>query len=197
MTQNGTAAHDDGSLDGLLPGDGIALPDGERAAVQTLYRCHETIEQVTVVWRWAVLTDGHLLEIAPRGCALYDPPTRIEAKSARFQDLVAQDGVLVRFEERVRDGTWRRRPLQVRFNGRRWRVTSTGTATSRRLGDEPAACWRTLGVRDEPDVYFTLAAADDPLALGLGLWTTDICLAFGRRLGSTAAEAGLRRLDAP
>lgn len=45
---------------------------------------------------------------------------------------------------------------------------------------------------EEPTVYFTLAAPDDPDTLGLGLWAADVCLAFGRRLGQTPADAGLR-----
>ena len=59
----------------------------------------------------------------------------------------------------------------------------------------PTSAWGQLGARpeaaQEPDVYFTLAGQDHPDALGLGLWATDICLAFGRRLGSSPAAAGL------
>jgi hypothetical protein len=47
------------------------------------------------------------------------------------------------------------------------------------------------GGDEQPDVYFTLAGLHDPAALGLGLWATDICLAFGRRLGDSPSAAGL------
>ena len=47
---------------------------------------------------------------------------------------------------------------------------------------------------EEPDVYFTLVGLHDPDALGLGVWATDICLAFGRRLGDSPLSAGLRIL---
>jgi hypothetical protein len=123
----------------------------------------------------------------------------------------------VRFEERVRAGEWQARPVRLTLNRRRWRVTSTGTVTAQRLGPVPESGWgqlRTGGrsssagterrgetfrlpddpvVRDaEQDVYFTLAGESDADALGLGVWMTDIALAFGHRLGETPSAAGLR-----
>lgn len=47
------------------------------------------------------------------------------------------------------------------------------------------------GSTEATDVYFTLAALDDSDALGLGVWATDIYLAFGRRLGESPKAAGL------
>jgi hypothetical protein len=111
--------------------------------------------------------------------------------SGPFLALVAQDGALVRFEERVRAGTWEDRPVHLTYNRRRWRATSTGTVTAHRLGKAPSGDWGQLGRRQEPDVYFTLAAVTDADALGLGIWATDVCLAFGRRLGDNPESAGL------
>jgi hypothetical protein len=185
-------------FDAALPGDVAVLGPAGRAGVAAVYRCRETVGGETVEWAWLALEDGRLLEVAPRGCALYDPPIALAKGSARYHDLVAQDGALVRFEERVRAGTWEDRPVRLTFEGRRWRVTATGTVAARRLGGPPPTCWGQLGElaeperADEPPVYFTLARTSDPDAWGLGLWATDVCLAFGRRLGATPAEAGVR-----
>ena len=190
-------------IDALLPGDVVQFGPDERSDVVALYRCGETIGATTVEWTWIALADGRLLEIAPRGCALYEPAETLARGSPRFLDLVAQDGLLVRFEERVRDRTLEARPVRVRLGGRRWRVTSTGTVTGRRLGPAPASTWGQLdspeAARPEwrPTIYFTLAATDDPSSLGLGVWAIDICLAVGRRLGQTPRDAGLVFLPPP
>jgi hypothetical protein len=203
-----------------LPGDTIGLP-GERPAdqrglVETVYLCSEpngpsvpgsddggTAGDVTR-WSWIVLSDGRLLEIAPRGCAIYGPPQLLTRGSGPFLELVAQDGALIRFEERVRAGTWQARPVRLTLDHRRWRVTSTGTVTPSRLGATPMSAWGQLDRSPnlspspvEPDVYFTLAGLADAEVLGLGLWAQDICLAFGRRLGDTPSAAGLRILTDP
>ncbi|MFN8635109.1 MAG: hypothetical protein U0893_14735 [Chloroflexota bacterium] len=193
-----------------VPGDAVLLPDNQRATVQTVYLCSEpglaAGDEVTR-WSWIVLTDGRLLEVAPRGCALYDAPDVLVRGGGPFLALVAQDGALVRFEERVRDGSWERRPVRLSLGGRRWRVTSTGTVSAQRLGPVPASPWdqlrggsqpaaigspRPQPLSPEPDVYFTFVATNDADALGLGVWMTDICLAFGRRLGDSPKDAGLR-----
>ena len=195
-----------------LPGDAIALPGDKKALVETVYLCSEPAivhGDDPTRWSWIVLDGGRLLEVAPRGCALYEPPSVLARGSGAFLDLVAQDGALVRFEERVRAGTWEARPVRLTLEQRRWRVTSTGIVTARRLGPVPAVGWgqlRTVGlvespcparmgeVAPEPDVYFTLAGLPGGDALGLGLWAQDICLAFGRRLGATPEAADLHVL---
>jgi hypothetical protein len=177
-----------------LPGDAISLPGGELATAQTVYLCSEPSNGDDLTrWTWVVLADGRLLEIAPRGCALYDPPQVLARGSGPFLELAAQDGALVRFEDRVRAGTWEARPVRLTLGGRRWRLTSTGTVASQRLGAEGASGWGQLGGRPsgESDVYFTFAGLSDADALGLGLWATDIILAFGRRLGDSPSAAGL------
>lgn len=224
------------AVDGFapLPGDCVQLPSvappGERtstpaptsATVETVYLCSEAAGEQLVRWSWIVLADGRLLEIAPRGCALYDPPTVLERGTGRFLELAAQDGALVRFEERVRAGEWEARPVRLTLQRRRWRLTATGTVTAQRLGPTPKGGWGQLRTRGRPvdaapvtsaagspwqsgaphapelgddlDVYFTLAGESDAMMLGLGVWMTDIALAFGRRLGETPAAAGLRVL---
>jgi hypothetical protein len=222
----GEAGRDAWAVDGFapLPGDAVCLPGGERATVETVYLCAEPGLDDVTRWSWIVLTDGRLLEVAPRGCALYDPPRVLARGTGPYLELVAQDGALVRFEERVRAGTWEARPVRLMQDGRRWRIAATGTVAAQRLGPAPSSPWgqlrsphrqllsrRERGVTpalppgegwgagappaspsEEPDVYFTLAGQHDPAALGLGLWATDVVLAFGRRLGASPATAGLR-----
>lgn len=195
-------ARDAWVVDGFapLPGDTVSLPGGDRGLVETAYLCSEPSGDDVTRWSWFVLADGRLLEVAPRGCALYQPPQVLARGTGPFLELVAQDGALVRFEERVREGTWQARPVRLTLGRRRWRLTSTGTVTARRLGPAPPNGWGQIHVPlppaqapqpEEQDVYFTLAGLTDPAALGLGLWATDVVLAFGRRLGDVPSAAGL------
>lgn len=192
-------ARDAWVVDGFapLPGDAVNLPGNTPGTVETVYLCSEPSGDDLTRWSWIVLADGRLLEVAPRGCALYETPRALERGTGRFLELTAQDGALVRFEERVRAGTWEARPVHLTLGRRRWRLTSTGTVTAQRLGPVPDSGWGQLGARpstEEPDVYFTFVSLTDPDALGLGLWATDAILAFGRRLGDSPAAAGVHVL---
>lgn len=226
--RNGHAggARDAWVVDGFapLPGDTVSLPEDDRGTVETVYLCSEPSGDDVTRWSWIVLADGRLIEVAPRGCALYEPPQILARGTGPLLELVAQDGALVRFEERVRAGTWEARPVRLTLGRRRWRLTSTGTVTAQRLGAAPAIGWGQLrtphpplgamncaptvpvsvGAQfiappgretfEEQDVYFTFASLTDADALGLGLWATDVILAFGRRLGASPAPAGLRAI---
>ncbi len=223
-----------------LPGDIVALPNDEQGTIATVYLCAETSGEDVTRWTWTVLADGRLLEVAPRGCVLYEQPHLLERGNVPYFALVAQDGALVRFEARVRAGTWATRPVRLTLERRRWRVTSTGTVTAQRLGPVPAGGWGQLGLRSarsapptsgsppgltvtlpsaagepgtsvgaacggvdalegppsmqpasQPDVYFTLAETGEATGQGIGLWATDVCVAFGLRLGDTPVAAGL------
>ena len=142
----GKTGRDAWAVDGFapLPGDAVNLPGGERGLVETVYLCTEPSGDDLIRWTWIVLADGRLIEVAPRGCTLYDPPRVLYRGTGSFLELVAQDGALVRFEERVRAGTWVARPVRLTLDGRRWRVTSTGTVTAHRLGPVPASAWSQL-----------------------------------------------------
>jgi hypothetical protein len=223
---DGAGGRDAWAIDGFapLPGDVVFLPDAmsgnesarTRATVETVYLCSESNGVELIRWSWIVLADGRLLEIAPRGCTLYDLPTLVKHGSGAFLELAAQDGALVRFEERVRAGVWQARPVRLALGGRRWKLTSTGTVTAQRLGPAPASGWGRLRVggtapmvrhlemeSGEQDVYFTFAERTGEQAagglesgsLGLGVWMNDIYYAFGRRLGSIPTEAGLQIFD--
>ena len=189
-------ARDAWVVDGFapLPGDSLAVPGGERGIVETVYLCAEPSGDAITRWTWIALADGRLLEVAPRGCALYAAPRVLQRGTGRFLELTAQDGALVRFEERVRAGAWEDRPVRLTLGRRRWRLTSTGTVTAQRLGPVPASAWSQLGARpptDDPDAYFTFVSLTDPEALGLGLWAADVILAFGRSLGASPRAASL------
>jgi hypothetical protein len=153
-TSRPAGSRDAWAVDGFapLPGDTVQLPGpssgpapaNARTKVQTVYLCAESNGLDLVRWSWIVLEDGRLLEIAPRGCALYDPPNILPHGSGAFLELAAQDGALVRFEERVRAGVWEARPVRLTLGGRRWRLTSTGTVIAQRLGPAPTSPWGQL-----------------------------------------------------
>ncbi|MCC7370637.1 MAG: hypothetical protein IT306_19610 [Chloroflexi bacterium] len=154
-TPDAPSGHDAWTVDdfGPVPGDRLLLPaaTARRAAesetdatVQTIYLCSEPEGERLVRWTWIILDDGRLLEIAPRGCALYDPPTVLRRGSGPFMELAAQDGALVRFEERVRAGVWEARPVRLTLDRRSWRLTATGTVAAQRLGPRPASAWGQL-----------------------------------------------------
>jgi hypothetical protein len=190
MSQNGSAGQDGpprfgppSDLDGLLPGDRLDLGEQTGLTVKTILHGSETIDALTVEWRWIFLDDGTLLELAPKGRYVYREHQLFPRGSAVYEELVAQDGALVRFERQVREGHAGRRPVHVTLQGRRYRVTSTGTCLTRRLGVEPdLAPYRAFQPEPDQNVYFNLVAVGDGSQVGLGLWTTDLALSFGRPL---------------
>jgi len=157
-------SHDAWSVDGFgpVPGDVVAWPGGQTGTVATVYLCAETSGETVTRWTWAVFEDGRLLEIAPRGCAVYDPPVLFRNGTVPYFALVAQDGALVRFEERVRAGVWETRPVRLSLERRRWRVTSTGTVTARRLGPVTAGGWGQIGIRAAAAQDTTGASVEAP-----------------------------------
>jgi hypothetical protein len=98
-----------------------------------------------------------------------------------YEELVAQDGSLVRFEERVREGTSGRRPVHVSIDDKQYRITCTGTVRADRLGDEPVLLpWQRFNLDPNENVYFGMVDIEDEDAVVLGLWTAHVCLSFGR-----------------
>ena len=198
MMQNGPSPNGSAAIElrrqlyAVLPGDRIRLtggPGGPRT-IEVVLLCSETIDGQTTDWRWLFLDDGSLLESAPKGCFLYRRHELLDRGTRRYQELVAQDGALVRFERRVRDGTWAQRPVHLTVGERRYRVAYTGTVVAQRLGPEPRlGPWRALGPDPAKNVFFGLTAVEDQHDVILGLWTEGVCLSFGRPLGP--AEVGL------
>jgi hypothetical protein len=175
-------AGDAGRLSGAPIAVGARLEvDGVARRVETALRCAEELAGVRTRWRWLFLEDGSLLELSPRGAHRYDRHRVLDRAQPLYQQLVAQDGVLVRFEARVRAGLVADQPTYLTIERREYLVRATGTAlVEAREGAPPAlAAWSALADAPEQNVWFLLEAIDGPDA-ALGLWTRGLCLSFGR-----------------
>jgi hypothetical protein len=168
-------------LDTLLPGDAIELWAEGNHIVATVFRCRELVDERPVQWCWLFLDDGSLVEISLDGHFRYTEHRTLNQGSGQYEEIVAQDGALVRFEERVREGTSGRRPVHVTIDDHTYRITSTGTVLAERLGPEPEpVSWRTFSLKPEENVYFGLVDEDDEDNVILGLWTAHVCLSMGQ-----------------
>jgi hypothetical protein len=175
----------------LTPGETVELPERGERGVVTAYACYELLNEQRTDWRWLFLDDGSLLELAPRGRFLYSEHREVPHGGSLYEELVAQDGALVRFEARVRDGSWAERPVQVTLDNTAYRLAFTGTVALERRGPEPLlSAWRALGPDPEHNVYFGLIQIEDDTRLVLGLWTADVCLSFGERLADESGSQG-------
>lgn len=192
MSQNGMAepmSYLD-QLSSLLPGDSVEIWGSGTLVVKTVLVCREAVDDDTVSWHWLFLDDGSLLEASPDGYFRYDRHQILKQGTSLYEELVAQDGALVRFEERVRAGESGRRPVQVTIAGREYRITSTGTTSIQRLGDDcQLAPWQTISKNSDDNVYFGLVESSDEASVGLGFWTQHVCLSFGKELGDTDVTA--------
>jgi hypothetical protein len=104
--------------------------------------------------------------------------------------------VLKAFEARVRQGTAARQPTLFEYDGRVYRVVSTGIFEARPAGAPSyrqdalpkAEVWRDIHPSNPADnVYFELEPTEDvPEGESgsevLGIWTSHIALLFGRPL---------------
>jgi len=183
-------------LDDLLPGDVLDIWMEESLVIQTVLRCWETMDDGTVQWRWMFLDDGSLVEVSPDGYFRYTEHRVLKQGTSLYEEIVAQDGALVRFEERVREGTSGRRPVHLTIDDKRYRVTSTGTVAAETLGEEPEPLpWRSFNRTASENVYFGLVDTEDESNVGLGLWTSHVCLSFGREFDRTDITAIYRKRD--
>lgn len=146
-------------------------------SVTTTLRCRESVGGRVAEWTWSLLEDGALLEEAPRGAFRYTRHRVYERASAVYQQLVAQDGALNRFEARVRAGVDAREPTYVTLEGHEYLVRATGNVgVVERIGPPPTlAAWSALADDPDENVYFLLEAVDDGTPV-LGLWTRALCL---------------------
>jgi len=187
------------TLETLLPGDVVSLWDGPDAVVLGALECREELNRRVTRWRWNVLDEGRLLEVAPDGNVLYERSAVLYQSSAEFETLTSdpeQGGVLKAFEARVRQGTAARQPSLFEYDGRVYRVVSTGIFEARPAGapswSEDAypnvEVWRDINPTHAGDnVYFELEPTEDvperePGSIVLGIWTSHIALLFGRPL---------------
>ncbi len=119
-------------LGSLAPGDVVEIWDGGSLVAKTVLDCQETVDGKSYGWRWTFLDDGSLLEASPDGYFLYRTHQVVKQGTDLYEELVAQDGALVRFEERVREGSSGRRPVEVAIDGKPHRLT-TGSLDRSRL----------------------------------------------------------------
>lgn len=181
-------------LGDLLPGDSVELWGSGALVVKTALICREVVEDETTSWRWLFLDDGSLLEASPDGYFWYQRHQVVKQGTGLYEELVAQDGALVRFEERVREAASGRRPVHVTIDGTEYRVASTGTVSVQRLGEDCRLLpWQTFSNDPDDNVYFGLVQTADEAQVGLGLWTQHVCLSFGRELTETDVTAVYRQ----
>ncbi|OGG49764.1 MAG: hypothetical protein A3F84_16815 [Candidatus Handelsmanbacteria bacterium RIFCSPLOWO2_12_FULL_64_10] len=167
----------------VKPGDVLELwMEGSRV-VRTLIECREELAGNAYQWVWMFLDDGSLIEASPDGFFRYREHQILRQGTAHYEEIVAQDGALVRFEERVREGSSAERPVAFTYDDRTYQITSTGTVYTRTSGDEPdLLTWKSFSEKPAENVYFGLADADDETRVGVGLWTAHVCLSFGKAL---------------
>lgn len=183
-------------LKSVLPGDAVELWAEGGLVVKTVFLCREEVEGRSYEWRWIFLDDGSLIEVSLDGYFRYQEHRVLKQGTGPYEELVAQDGALVRFEERVREGSSGRRPVQVAVDEKQYVISSTGTLTAERLGDEPEPIpWRTMSRVPGENVYFSMydEAADENVVLGL--WTTHVCLSFGKAFDPSDVTNVFRRED--
>jgi hypothetical protein len=193
------------TVDTLLPGDVVSMWDYGDAVVQAVLDCREELNQRASQWRWNILDEGRMLSVAPEGNALYQRTAILHQSSAEFETLTCdpeQGGVLKAFEARVREGTAARNPTLFEFEGRVYRVVSTGIFDARPVRSQDGSqrypnleVWRDINPHKPGDnVYFELEPTEevDEGEIGsvvLGIWTTHIALLLGRELKSADVQS--------
>jgi hypothetical protein len=181
------------ALGSLAPGDVVEIWEGGSLVVKTVFVCQETVDDRSYGWRWTFMDDRSLLEASPDGCFWYRAHQIVKQGSDLYEELVAQDGALVRFEQRVREGSSGRRPVEITIDGKSYRLTGTGTVGVKQTGPDPEPMpWRSFDRNPESNVYFGLVDVADDSNVKLGLWTVHVCLSSGRELSETDVTAVYR-----
>jgi hypothetical protein len=182
------------TVESLLPGDVVSLWDGGDHVVQAVLECREELNGRETSWRWNLLDEGRMLEATPEGNTIYDRTAILHQASAEFETLTSdpeQGGVLKAFEARVRQGNAARNPTLFEFEGKVYRVVSTGIFAAGPVGQTAypnATVWRDINPSNPGDnVYFELeptveTPGDDSGRDVLGIWTSHIALLFGHPL---------------
>lgn len=180
---------DEPDLATVSPGDAISFWGEGNRLVTCVFDCAEGIGERRYTWRWLFLDDGSLVESSPDGWWRYGEHEIVPQGSPRYAALVGSGGLLERFETRVRNDTVHDDPVTVELQGRRYRVTSTGTAEVTRHGEAPRLLpWQQFVADPADNVYFALVAEEDEGAGVLGLWTSHVCLSFGRPVSQTDVD---------
>jgi hypothetical protein len=178
----------------VMPGDVVEIFMEDSYLVKTVFLCQEEVDGRTWEWKWIFLDDGSLIEVSPDGFFRYKNHQIVKQGTSEYEAIVAQDGALVRFEARVREGDPGRRPVHVTVEGKEWRVASTGTVSAKRLGDEPQLIpWQTFSDDASQNVYFGLVTGEDETDMAVGLWTSHVCISAGRELEETNVSGVYRK----
>jgi len=181
------------TVETLLPGDAVSFWGAEDRVVQAVLACQEELNGRDTEWRWNLFDNGAMLSASPEGSTFYRRTEVLLQSSPEFETLVAdpdQGGVLKAFEARVRQGTAARNPTLFEYDGRVYRVVSTGIFDAQPVGQSGYPrldVWRDISASNPGDnVYFemepTVEEAGDEESEVLGIWTTHIALLFGRSL---------------
>jgi hypothetical protein len=192
------------TLESLEPGDVVSLWEGGDAVVQAVLECREEVNGRETIWRWNLLDEGRMLSVAPEGNVLFTRTIVFHQDSEQFETLTCdpdQGGVLKAFEARVREGSAARRPVLFEYQGKPYRVVSTGVFDARPVGmssHTPAAysraeVWRDINPSNPGDnVYFELDPTDPAPGEDtevLGIWTSHIALLFGKPLSGADIQS--------
>src|SRR5579864_8692143 len=151
------------TVDSLLPGDVVSFWDGGDNVVQSVLMCREELNGRETDWRWNLLDEGRVLEVTPEGNTLYGRTAVVHQNSADFETLTSdpeQGGVLKAFEARVRQGNAARNPTLFEYEGKTYRVVSTGIFAARSIGQAGYPnmdVWRDIDPTNPGEnVYFEL-----------------------------------------
>jgi hypothetical protein len=170
-------------LGALKPGDALSFWDGTDTLVQGSLDCREMVGGRVAEWRWVFLTGDRVLELMPRGQAMYDAGVIAHQGDEFYEMLVGAGGALKRFEGNVREGI-AHEPVLVNVDDVDYRIRSTGTFAATRVGQMPGTgeVWGDVSQNPDDNVYFKLVRADDAddKDVALGVWTTHIAILRGR-----------------
>ena len=187
-------AADEQELGDLEPGDALSFWGEGNRVVTCVFDCVEGLGEREYRWRWIFLDDGSLVEYSADGRWRYTEHEIVPQGSGRFSELVGPRGLLEQFEARVRDDTVGENPVIAELRGRRYRVTSTGTVAATLRGQPPRlGPWAQFVGNAERNVYFGRVAADEETEGVLGVWTSHVCLSFGRPIAETDVDGIYRR----
>ncbi len=185
---------EDRDLGDIEPGDAIDFWGEGHRVVTCVLECSERIGMREYAWRWSFLDDGSIVEASLDGQWRYAEHEIVPQGSALFSDLVGSKGLLEQFEARVRDDSVGDNPLFIELRSKRYKVTSTGTVAPKRRGEAPKlGPWAQFVKNPDENVYFSLVAAEDENDGVLGVWTSHVCLSFGKPISETDVNAVYRK----
>jgi hypothetical protein len=123
-------------LGALKAGDALSFWDGTDTIVQGSLDCREMVGGRVAEWRWVFLSGDRVLELMPRGQALYEAGTVAHQGDEFYELLVGPGGALKRFEGNVREGI-STEPVLVNVDDADYRVRATGTFAATTVGQLP------------------------------------------------------------